>query len=65
MMAPVLRQNGRVMTAMGWNIAGRASGLGAGAAVAAAFTVEPDEYFGVWWRLVLKDSAAGVSARRA
>jgi hypothetical protein len=44
---------------MGWNMAGRATGLGARAAVTAAFTVEPDKFFGVEWRRVLRDLLAG------
>jgi single-stranded-DNA-specific exonuclease len=51
----VLRQNGRMMTAMGWNMADRAAQLGPGTALDAAYTVEPDDYFGVGWRLVLRD----------
>jgi single-stranded-DNA-specific exonuclease len=51
----VLRHNGRTMSAMGWNMFGRAGNLGAGAVLDAAFTVEPDDYWGVGWRLVLKD----------
>lgn len=51
----VLRQNGRTMTAMGWNMAARAGSLGAGTVLDASFTVEPDDYWGVGWRLVLKD----------
>lgn len=51
----VLRHNGRTMSAMGWNMFGRAGTLGAGAVLDAAFTVEPDDYWGVGWRLVLKD----------
>jgi single-stranded-DNA-specific exonuclease len=53
-----LRQNGRTMTALGWNMASRAASLGSGAALDAAFTVEPDDYFGVGWRLVLRDLVA-------
>jgi single-stranded-DNA-specific exonuclease len=51
----VLRQNGRTMTAMGWNMAAAAGALSAGATLDAAYTVEPDDYFGVGWRLVLRD----------
>jgi single-stranded-DNA-specific exonuclease len=50
----VLRQDGRAMGAVGWNMASRAGGLSAGAALDAAFTVQPDEYWGGWC-LVLRD----------
>jgi len=56
-----LRHNGRTMTAVGWNMAERAAGLGAGAVLDAAFTVEPDDYLG-GWRLLLRDFRPGVAA---
>lgn len=49
-----LRQHGRSITAIGWNLGTRATELHAGALVDAAFTVEADDYSG-GWRLVLKD----------
>jgi len=52
-----LRQQGRTVTAIGWNMADRAAGLAAGAPLEAAFTVERDDFAG-GWRLVLKDVVA-------
>ena len=52
-----LRQEGRAITAIGWNMGNRAPELNAGTAIDAAFTVEPDDYMG-GWRLVLRDLVA-------
>ena len=49
-----LRQNGRTLGAVGWRMAEAAAGLTAGAVLDAAFTVEPDQYWG-GWQLVLRD----------
>jgi len=53
----VVRQEGRNLTAMGWNMSERAAGLSVAAPVDAAFRVEWDDYYGEW-RLILKDLVA-------
>jgi single-stranded-DNA-specific exonuclease len=49
-----LRQEGRSIAAIGWNMGSRAAELAAGATIDAAFNIEPDDYMG-GWRLVLRD----------
>ncbi len=54
-----LRQNGRLMTVMAWNFAGRADELSAGAPIDAALVFEEDDYSRnrgfPGWSAVLKD----------
>ncbi len=49
-----LWQGGRILRAVGWRMAERAAALRPGALVAAAFTIQPDDYAG-GWQLELRD----------